>query len=141
MWPSREAWTPQREPGGRQTSPRAVFSLSRPARGRRLHASRGRPGRSPQLRVLPQPRRERSGAGAGRSGEQGRPGSARPALPASAERARLSAGPLAAMTAPAGPTRAWSPEDPSSWSPKGDPARRALSIRDQTAEGALPPGR
>lgn len=79
----------------------------------------------------------------GREGAESKEGLAVPALPYQPPRSAQGClrGPLAAMTAPAGPTRAWSPEDPSSWSPKGDPARRALPIRDQTAEGALPPGR
>lgn len=44
------------------------------------------------------------------------------------------------MTAPEEPTRARSPESPSSRSPNGDPARKAEQIRDLTAEGALLPG-
>lgn len=49
-------------------------------------------------------------------------------------------GPLAGTTASEGPTRAHLPEDPGGRGPRTDPAHRAPRIRDQTAEGALPPG-
>ena len=53
---------------------------------------------------------------------------------------RCPRGPLAGMTASEGPTRAHLPEDPGGRGPRRDPAHRAPQIRDQTAEGALPPG-
>lgn len=123
-WPARQQPPPLRGPPG--TPP--------PRRP-------GRAGSTPTSRGFAQ-----RPSGAARQRERGarrRPGRARPALPcpASAGPARAPSpgcprGPLAAMTAPGRPAGL----HPSGRGPGGDPERRGPLSRDQSAEGALPPG-
>lgn len=63
-----------------------------------------------------------------------------PSLRGPPGRAAVTRGPLAGMTTPLRPTGAHPPEHASGRGPKGNPARRAPLIRDQTVEGALAPG-
>lgn len=147
MWPSREASTLQPETRGKDLSFQGVFCRASPAGARAaLRPALGHlspppgGGRRAAPRLGSPTEEEWGGAGEGRRGARRRPANARPALPSLRGPPARARGPLAGVTAPEGPSGAHLPEDPRGRGPRGDPERRAPPIRDQTAEGALPPG-